>query len=344
LLSVSTQARRVTSSSISSDTFPVVYSTLACSAIVANILPNYAIGLVRSCQFWHRGLSDIYILEGLEQQYILRISHAHWRSKSDIDFELELLDFLRQRQIPVAYPLKTHSGALSVEINAPEGKRYASLFIYAPGQVAVGDLSEIQAHLLGEVVAKLHRATHDFRCTSDRQPLDLAYLLDHSFHNISPFLRHRPQDNMALAKTIANIKHQLRDLPQASPFWVVCWGDPHSGNVHFTLDNRLTLFDFDQCGQGWRAFEIAKFLQVAICGGLKKRVREAFIQGYQAIQPLTAYELDSLQALTQTAYIWAWFISLSHSMLHDYSRLDDSYFKQRLEQFKRLSSSDWQLF
>ncbi|WLT40042.1 hypothetical protein NON20_10690 [Synechocystis sp. B12] len=27
------------------------------------------------------------------------------------------------------------------------------------------------------------------------------------------------------------------------------------------------LFDFDQCGMGWRAFDIAKFLQVSMQSG-----------------------------------------------------------------------------
>jgi Ser/Thr protein kinase RdoA (MazF antagonist) len=124
----------------------------------------------------------------------------------------------------------------------------------------------------------------------------------------------------------------------------VCWGDPHSGNVHFTLEHRLTLFDFDQCGYGWRSFDIAKFLQVAVRTGLKRSIRDTFLSGYKSISPLTSWEEDHLQALTQVAHIWMWAIHLQSLELHQYSRLDDFYFTQRLEQLKRINTPEWQLF
>jgi Ser/Thr protein kinase RdoA (MazF antagonist) len=209
--------------------FPVIYSTLTSEALVSRVLPCYEIGAVTRCQFWNRGLSDVYLLETPTNPYILRVSHAHWRSKSDIDFELELLEFLWQRHIPVAYPLRTQDNQLSVEINAPEGKRYAALFMYAPGTVALGDLTPIQAQILGETVAKLHVAAADFRSSAQRQPLTLEYLLDNSWQIIAPFLQHKSQDLAYLGDAIAQIKHQLQDFPQEPPFWGICWGDPHSG-------------------------------------------------------------------------------------------------------------------
>jgi Ser/Thr protein kinase RdoA (MazF antagonist) len=326
------------------DVFPVVYSTLTCDALVTKVLPCYGIDAIACCQFWNRGLSDVYLIETASQRYILRVSHVYWRSKPEIDFELELLEFLQRHQIPVAYPLRTQQDQLSVEINAPEGKRYAVLFTYAPGRIAVGDLNDTQGYNLGEVVAKLHQATLQFRSSATRQTLTLEYLLNDSLRSIAPFMQQQPQQLTYLMKVSDRIKQQLEDLPQVPPFWVVCWGDAHSGNAHFTEANQVTLFDFDQCGYGWRAFEIAKFLQVSVRAGISKHVRDAFLSGYQAIQPLTDFEINSLHALTQAAHIWSWFISLNYAKLHNYSKLDDSYFKLRLEQLKRLESPDWQLF
>lgn len=324
--------------------FPVIYSTLASQALVSQVLSQYKIKIPTSCQLWNRGLSDVYLVETKANPYILRVSHQHWRSQSDIEFELELLDFLRQRRIPVAYPLKTKDEQLFVEINAPEGKRYASLFIYAQGKVPLGDLDLSQSRKLGETVAKLHKTSADFRTNHPRQPLTLEYLLDDSFDAIAPYLQHRLDDLDDLWEIITKIKYQLQDFPQEYPFWVICWGDPHSGNAHFTKEGKVTLFDFDQCGYGWRAFEIAKFLQVSLRTGMSKPIREAFLEAYQLVQPLSDYELESLQAFTQTAHIWMWMISISSLRLHNYSKLDDSYFSQRLEQLKRLKSQDWQLF
>lgn len=325
-------------------TFPVVYSMLSCRALVTRVLSNYAIGRVEKCCFWNRGLSDIYVIETAEEKYILRVSHSHWRSQNDIAFELSFLDFLRQRQMPVAYPLHTCDRKLYIEIDAPEGKRYASLFIYAPGSIPVGDLNEAQSRKLGETVANLHQASLDFDSPFPRSPLNLDLLLDQPFQKISDFLHHRPTELTHLSRVIEQIKYQLRDLKAISPYWVVCWGDPHSGNAHFTPDNQATLFDFDQCGYGWRAFEIAKFLQISLRAGISRKIRDAFLNGYQQMQALSDYEIASLKALTQAAHIWVWGISLNHAMLDSYSRLDDGYFMCRLEQLKRLESKDWQLF
>ncbi|KKJ00059.1 phosphotransferase [Prochlorothrix hollandica] len=329
---------------VASNTFPVLYSTLACQALSTKVLPLYDLGTVQDCQFWNRGLSDIYRVETKASYYILRISHTHWRSKGDINFELEFLDFLQRQRIPVAYPLRTRDGQLSVELDAPEGKRYAALFVYAPGDIPLGDLNIHQSHKLGQILAQIHQAGLEFHTDQPRQPLDLSQLVDQSLETIAPFLKRRAADLHYLHHEVKEIRRKLQALPQTGPFWSVCWGDPHSGNAHFTPDNQVTLFDFDQCGYGWRAFDVAKFWQVAIRTGMNRRVRDAFLAGYGHCQPLEAVELDLLQPLTQAAHLWMWSINLKMSTFHQYSRLDHYYFTQRLEQLKRLSNADWQLF
>jgi Ser/Thr protein kinase RdoA (MazF antagonist) len=186
--------------------------------------------------------------------------------------------------------------------------------------------------------------TKDFKPLAHRHPLNAQYLLDKSLQIIAPFLHQRPYDLHFLLATVAEIKEQMQRLPEDFPYWGVCWGDPHSGNVHINADDRMTLFDFDQCGYGWRAFDIAKFLQVSLGSGLSRSVRRAFLQGYDQATPLSNVECSALQFLTQAAYIWSWSISLNNTILNDYSRLDHHYFSHRLEGLKRLTSSDWELF
>jgi Ser/Thr protein kinase RdoA (MazF antagonist) len=225
---------------------------------------------------------------------------------------------------------------------APEGKRYASLFTHAAGQVAVGDLNKVQAQRLGETVAKLHKTAQDFQCHAARPHLTINYLLDDSLRDLSPFLKDSARSYMNEA--IAQIKEQIGHLPKNSPIWSVCWGDPHSGNVHFTEKNEITLFDFDQCGYGWRSFDIAKFLQVTLQAGISPSVRKAFLQGYQSTQPLEEIELKCMQPLMQVAQIWSWAISVKSAIVHNHSKLDASYFHHRLEHFKMLRSPDWKPF
>ncbi len=324
--------------------FPVIYSTLACEAVHASVLSCYEIPEVKNCQLWHRGLSDVYLIETYHRPYILRISHHHWRSRSQIDFELEWLDFLHRRHLPVAPPLTTQDGLLCVEIDAPEGKRYAALFHYAPGSVAIGDLNATQSWRLGEIVAKIHQAAREFCPRAHREPLTPDYLLHDSLKIIAPFLQHRPSDLQELTEAIAHIETLVRDLPKAPPHWSICWGDPHSGNAHFTPEGNVTLFDFDQCGYGWRVFDIARFWHASMQAGLNRAVRNAFLNGYQTVESLSDEEHKRLQPLVQAAHIWMWAINLKQERLFNYSRLDDRYFTHRLEYLKLLKSHDWQLF
>ena len=324
--------------------FPAIYSTLSPQALIDGVISEYELGTVERCIFWNRGLSDIYLIETNNQSYILKISHHHWRSRSDIQFELEYLDFLHQHHLPVANPLKTKDGELLVVIHAVEGDRYAALFPYAPGEVPQGDLSADQSSIMGNTLGKIHQASLEFENATPRQPLDLKYLLDDSLEIISPYLHHQSSDLAYLEDAIAKIKARLTCLEQTSPLWSVCWGDPHSGNVHFTQDNQITLFDFDQCGYGWRIFDIAKFLQVSLTAGINCKVREAFLTGYQQAQQLTELEKSSLQHLTQMAHIWAWAISINAIKIHHWSRLDNFYIKRYIHKLKRLCSKDWQLF
>lgn len=325
-------------------TFPTIYSSLSPQSLISEVLSSYDIERVISCQFWNRGLSDVYLVQTISRSYILRVSHHHWRSRSDVYFELEFLSFCRDRCLPIAYPLRTTDNRLAVDINAPEGERYAALFVFAEGEVPLGDVNPTQSYLLGETLARIHEAAHLFRSRYHREPLSLEYLFDRSLHVISPFFSKRPGDRDYLNETIADSKARLEALPQSEPHWTICWGDPHSGNAHFTPDGRVTLFDFDQCGYGWRVFDVAKFLHIALRTGISRKIRDAFLVGYESVSPLEPIETEMFQPLTQAAHLWSWAIAVNNAMMDNHSRLDNSYFSQRLEQLKLLRSPDWGLF
>jgi Ser/Thr protein kinase RdoA (MazF antagonist) len=321
--------------------FPVSYSTLSCEALTAHVLSCYGIGTIKNCQMWNRGLSDVYLIETEQDHYILRVSHSHWRSGDEVQFEMAFLDFLGQAGIPVATPLRTEAGELAIELIAPEGKRYATLLKYAPGEIPLGGLNQLQSAKLGATVAEIHQASLEFQPTVRRPDLTLDYLLDDS---IDLILSHLPNPNGVeyLRETRDRLQTELANLPKLAPFWVVCWGDPHSGNVHFTEAQQPTLFDFDQCGYGWRAFDVAKFLQQGLCSGMSYVVRDAFITGYQSVMALTDEEFVALMPLTQVAHCWRWAISLNYALRHESSRLDSYYFTNRVEQLRMLGNQDWQ--
>ncbi|MFH7024368.1 MAG: phosphotransferase [Heteroscytonema crispum UTEX LB 1556] len=116
--------------------------------------------------------------------------------------------------------------------------------------------------------------------------MNSEYLLNLSMKAITLLYEYRKTDIEYLQKQVEKVKKQLEEfsLSLSVPFYGICVGDVHSGNAHFTKNNEPTLFDFDQCGYGWRAFDIAKFLHVAIRQKINVAVINSFIEGYQTIR------------------------------------------------------------
>jgi len=46
----------------------------------------------------------------------------------------------------------------------------------------------------------------------------------------------------------------------------LCQGDLHTGNARFDMHGRLTLFDFDSFGYGWRAIDIGVSMTNTLTG------------------------------------------------------------------------------
>ena len=309
----------------------VIHSIPSGEALIATVLPNYPISKPQTCLLYKRGLNDTYLVETQSERYILRVYRKGWRTKEEIDFELELLEFLHNKNLPVAYPIKREDG-FTTEIAAPEGKRYAAIFSYAPGTVNQ-KLNLEQSQRLGQVLAIIHQNLDNFSSSFSRPHLNNEYLLDWAMGKIAPLYLHRRSDLEDIHIQTEEIKTQLEalKLPTSTPEYGICVGDVHAGNAHFDEENQPTLFDFDQCGYGWRAFDIAKFMHIAITWKIDVKVRNSFLEGYQAIRQLNVAELASIPIFIKAAHIWV--MGIGTSAVGDvipYSSFTDDWLDQKL--------------
>jgi Ser/Thr protein kinase RdoA (MazF antagonist) len=67
-----------------------------------------------------------------------------WRSRSEIEWELDLLIHLDRKGVPVAAPVAKKDGIFLSFLNQPEGQRGAALFSYAEGEKP-SELKEVHA-------------------------------------------------------------------------------------------------------------------------------------------------------------------------------------------------------
>lgn len=322
---------------------PVIHSIPSGKALIEAVLPHYSIDKPCSCQIYKRGLNDTYLVGTQQERYILRIYRRGWRTKEEIDFELELLAFLHDRNQPISYPIQRKDGSFTTEVAAPEGKRYAAVFSYAPGRAVNEKLDGGQSQRLGEVLATIHLTLDDFQSNFRRSHLNCEYLLDRSMQAIAPLYPHLKSDIDYLESQVEQIKQQLEalELPDSPPTYGICVGDVHAGNAHFNERNEPTLFDFDQCGYGWRAFDIAKFIQVSQRSKIDVKITDLFLKGYQSIRPLEASELASIPIFIKTAHIWVMGISTGAvAEVLPYGWFTDDWLEQRLATLKSLDNGN----
>jgi Ser/Thr protein kinase RdoA (MazF antagonist) len=292
-----------------STVFPVTHSILSTQALVEQIVSRYDVGEVQRCRLHNRGLTDTFILEVGDgsERLVLRVYRAGWRTDADVLYELDALLHLHRKDVPVSYPLADREGTLMHVIQAPEGRRQAALFTYAPGAepgAPANAKRDDQPYLYGRAAAAVHAATDDFTSEHTRFQIDLHELLDRQMVAIQPLVEHRTEDWQYLLDLVQRLREQVERLPLTALEAGFCHGDFHGGNCHLDGDT-LTFFDFDCCGPGWRAYDIAVYLWGA--GGDRRkgarRWRE-FLRGYREVRLITRLDLEAVPLFVSIRHIW----------------------------------------
>ena len=313
-----------------------IYSQRSARSVLNLIAMHYDLSSPENCTFYARGLHDNYLLTAGNTKFILRIYRNNWRSTEEIEFELALLRFLGNKGALVAFPLRTRSNELSFLIDSPEGKRSAALFHYAKGNAPGNKLSVKESELLGESVASIHRLAEDFNTPYTRPILEAPYLLDDSINAIEPFLN---RDSLAYLKSIQNkLHHALPQISKEQGKFGICIGDVNPTNFHID-EEILTVFDFDQCGYGYRAFEIGKFISSIHTLKNTNEIANAFLSGYQKVRPLSQDELSAIPYFEMVSVIWVMSINANNADLIGHKWLEQPFWDRKITILKELDNA-----
>ena len=289
-----------------------------------------------TCRFYTPGMHDNYLLVVNDKKYILRIYRNRCRSEQDIMFELDWIQYINSKTNLVAQLIPTRNESLAFKVDCPEGPRFASLFHYADGTAPGNAIKENDAKLLGSTVAQIHQYSDDFAPTYTRQLLDANYLLDGSIQRIRPYLNH---DGYAYLCSIAEYLHlSLPEIERTPGVYGLCIGDVNPTNFHINESNKITLFDLDQCGYAFRAFEIGKFFSSIRNNFNKLNIQTAFLKSYQGIRPLSEIEQDAIPLFEIVAVIWVMAIQVDNADLIGDKYLEQPVWDRRLNNLKQLVS------
>ena len=305
-----------------------IYSQLSSDSVLNIINSHYQCKTPASVKFYVRGLHDNYLIECDKKKYIFRVYRNNWRTEEEILFEVDLLSYLEKTSSHVAAPVQTKNKKLVTYIKAPEGIRIGVLFHYADGRPPSNDISCNECRLLGVSVANIHKNTDNFKSKHKRKNLDLPFLVDYSLVLIKPFLNSGQIEYLQHIREI--IYRHISNLTPDNSDYGICTGDINLTNFHINKNNIITHFDFDQCGYGFRAFEIGKFT-----GGFRHNDQNrdkilSFIDGYESVREISQDEKKSIPYFEIVALIWVMSIHASNVDKIGHQYLDKFFWKKRI--------------
>lgn len=299
------------------DTIKVDRSFVSAAALAEVVAGAYEFD-VTDCRLFSKMLrtqdNDHYLVRGENgRKYVIRVYQevAHLeRRESDYQFELDWLLFLHEQGQPVSYPIARKDGSYLGHINAPEGKRYYALFSFAEGDDMSLD-NEEHLYQMGAAIARIHKVSNAYQPRYERHEMNLTFLLDKPLDRIQEFWGNDPDradDLDLIIAAAAEARSELEELfaneVSAADSWGPIGGDFHHNSTHFNAKGEMAFFNFDLCGYGWRAYDIATFL---LNSGLMHRSTEqteAFFAGYYSERQLNENEHAAISPFLTVRRVW----------------------------------------
>jgi Ser/Thr protein kinase RdoA (MazF antagonist) len=315
-----------------------MHSLLSASALLSYAQEYYEIGNALECHLLDRGLNDTYLIRTSSGSYIVRVYRMGWRSLSDILYELDMLLHRQNKRVPVSSPLAMKDGSMVSTVKSLEGPRQVVLFTFAAGERPRWPRDDTYSRAYGQAVAHVHNALDDFTSQHTRFRLDLDHLLESPLRTILPLLEDRPEDQTYLLHLVTVIKQRLDALPQGELEWEAYHGDFHGGNARITPDLQVIFFDFDCCGSGWRAYDLAVF-HWARAVNHDEQLWEDYLTGYRQQRAIPALDLEAVSLFMAVRQIWRLGVNTSNAPHWGYDFLNKRYFESTLKLLRELADA-----
>jgi Ser/Thr protein kinase RdoA (MazF antagonist) len=270
--------------------FPVSHSILSAEALLLEVVQAYSIEPPTVSRLLNAGSNDTYLLTSGDAKHIGRVYGAG-RSPSDISYELDLLGHLASKGVSVSEPIAGKDSRMMRCLRAPEGTRRLVLFSYAEG-TRLSWNNKAHSYLAGQLAAAIHTASDDFESKYPRSSLDVEHLIDEPLEAVLRHLGHRPDDSAYLAGFAAKLHSRAEECANTGLDWGPCHGD-FGWNVHIDDNQRLTAFDFDYCGPGWRVYDLSAIQWIGMSLG-DESTWDSFLNGYTEIRSLSTADLAAI--------------------------------------------------
>lgn len=269
--------------------FPVTKSFLATDALARRLEAEYGLVDVR-CQLITATLRDVHLVTTSQQRFVFFVYRHGHRLPEQIEAEWHLVAQLAAHGVPVAPAVPTRDRNLIISFDAPEGIRYGVLTTFVAGQHLRQRPSTPATRTYGRHIATIHMVADAMPDSLNRPSIDIAALIDQAVASAETALIDRP-DAVAYLQTCATrlqtrLHPKLASFPKAAPMYGIIHGDVIRANALVGDDGKVTVLDFDFCGIGWRAYDIASYLLTIRGTANEAEFADAFLAGYTDIRAL----------------------------------------------------------
>jgi amicoumacin kinase len=263
----------------------------------------------------------LYRFSSQGRELMLRLTQPAHRDRRHVEEEVAWVRHLAAHGVAVCAPVRSVQGRwVETVSHADEGPCVAVVTERARGRaVGAAGVGAWGAELFrewGRTAGRLHAASESFAPPSGfrRNVLDGRALSEHAARSL-------PATARRVADLVRSAWDELAALPVDPSCYGMIHGDLTPGNLRCD-DGRLILFDCDDCGFAWFAYDLA----IAVHSALYRLSRRAdfrtearsffahFISGYETEKPLGALWADKLPRF-MGLYNSLAYVSLSRSPL-----------------------------
>jgi Ser/Thr protein kinase RdoA (MazF antagonist) len=310
--------------------FPVIDSTLSPEYLADWIAEKYGFKNV-SCRLLKTNMNHSYRVTADNEEYILRVYNYKHRNIQQVAEEVKLLNKLKDT-VSVSSPIAYATKEFIHEINAPEGSRCVVLFSFAEGKKLRHLTTELNFKI-GTEVGKFHLSTKN--TSIGRVDYSVETLITRAYQQIAAYISEELEEMRFIKNSATVLSEVFSKFPLASGVvHLDIWYD----NMNIREDGTVTLFDFDNCGNGWMILDIGYYCMQLFYtepdGAEYEKKRAAFIDGYRSITPVPDEELELIPYAGLA--IWIYYLGVQAERFDNFANifLSENYIKMMISRVK----------
>ncbi|TSC92057.1 MAG: hypothetical protein CEN90_172 [Parcubacteria group bacterium Licking1014_17] len=210
------------------------------------LLAKFNLGTIKKIKPLATSGNIAYIISTTEKSYLLRLSPlgVRWRSKQEIDAELEIINYLFKKKFPVAKPIATKNGGQVISWANHFG--YLREFIDAKPKL---NPTSKDAKQFGELVGQFHSLIKNYKTKEKRKHIwDLKETENWFYQDKKKILNSNFKNS---EKFVSKFEKEIRSLkfPDNLPMGTI-HEDLGKRHVLWQKDKIVAIIDFDRCYYG----------------------------------------------------------------------------------------------